>query len=435
MKASKTAKSLSNRNKRLLIIGFLFFINPVPAGLDILPDVFGCALIFFGLTQLAYFDSSIEAARKSMIYLFAVEALHLVLMRPVFLTNISSNRMLAVTSFSIVQAIIYVMFFKNLFSGISYYASRHDCDKTSEKCDSVAFLSYLAFFIRIGATLIPELIAILELRLNLEVDFETYDTISSIVAAKPILIVLFSCIALGSSVAWFVSTVRLFTSLHSEAGNELDAKYTDEYTSRPEKVRPRRVRTGNIVICISLLFALDVSFDGIRILPASFMFAIIFAASFMFGGISKFSNSKRLAIPAFLLTLATEIYRMLLVPNGAIVIYETELWIVAAAAVPGIAAAVFGLICVRGFLADIRKLSVDLGGSEKNTEAAWIAYCISTVLWTAGFVIPYFFPTVATPRLLATCVFIWQTAKTVNSITEDEFERYSLYGEQTQVHH
>jgi hypothetical protein len=59
--------------------------------------------------------------------------------------------MLAVTAFSIVEGIVYVIFFKKLFSGISYYAMRNNCNKTLERCDGTAFLSYLAFFIRLGA--------------------------------------------------------------------------------------------------------------------------------------------------------------------------------------------------------------------------------------------------------------------------------------------
>ena len=162
------AKSVSKRSRLLIILGFLFFINPVPAGLDFIPDVFGCVLLYFGLTQLAYFNSSVEEARKSLLYLFGIEAIHLLLMRSVFLTNIGSNRMLAVTAFSIVEGIVYVIFFKKLFSGISYYAMRNNCNETLERCDGTAFLSYLAFFIRLGASMLPEFISILELRLNLE---------------------------------------------------------------------------------------------------------------------------------------------------------------------------------------------------------------------------------------------------------------------------
>ena len=81
--ASRTKKqrSVSATSKALLLLGFAFFINPVPFGLDILPDVFGCIALYFGLTQLAYFDGSVEEARKCISYLFIVELIHLLMRR------------------------------------------------------------------------------------------------------------------------------------------------------------------------------------------------------------------------------------------------------------------------------------------------------------------------------------------------------------------
>ncbi|MBO5767680.1 MAG: hypothetical protein J6R49_04045, partial [Clostridia bacterium] len=123
-------KSISKRSRLLLLIGSAFFINPVPFGLDILPDVIGCLLIWWGLTQLSFFDGSVESARKYMLWLAAVEGLHLLMMRSVLLTDISSNRMLAVTVLAICEGILYILVFKNLFSGISYFAMRNDANGT-----------------------------------------------------------------------------------------------------------------------------------------------------------------------------------------------------------------------------------------------------------------------------------------------------------------
>ena len=160
-----------------MLIGFAFFINPVPLGLDLIPDVFGCIFIYFGLTQLAFFDGAVEKARKCIFYLFVVEFFNLIFMRSVFLSDIGSNRLLAVTVFSILQGIVYVMAFRLLFSGISYFSMRNNCNQSLKKCDNTAFMTYLAFFVRIAATLIPELLALIEIFLSseskAEVDFET----------------------------------------------------------------------------------------------------------------------------------------------------------------------------------------------------------------------------------------------------------------------
>ncbi len=420
-------KSVSQRSKMLIILGFLFFVNPVPAGLDIFPDVFGCVLLFFGLTQLSYFDSSIEEAKKMLLYLFGVEAIHLLLMRSVFLTEIGSNRMLAVTAFSIAEGIIYVIFFKKLFSGISYFAMRNDCPKTVEQSDGTAFLSYLAFFIRIAASLLPELISILELQLNLELDFETYDAISAVVAAKPLLVIFLSIVALGAAVAWFISVRKLFSMLHLECGKKIDEIYASEYTSKPEKTRPKKLRASAYIVYFAVVFSLDITFDGTRILPASAMFLLLFASTFAFRGLAEFKVTKTLAVPAFLLLLTTEIFRAVLTPYGAIVIYATELWIVLVGAALAIATATVSLLAMRGFIADLKKLSNELGTGEIFTGFMWFFYCAITVLWAVGFAIPYLFPTISGFKLVFSGLFIWQTVKILGGICEKERYNYSLY--------
>ncbi|MBR6563319.1 MAG: hypothetical protein IKK70_05220 [Clostridia bacterium] len=427
--ASRTKKqrSVSATSKALLLLGFAFFINPVPFGLDILPDVFGCIALYFGLTQLAYFDGSVEEARKCISYLFIVEFIHLLMMRSVFLTNISSNRMLAVTGFSIVQGILYVLIFKRLFDGISYLAMRNNFNKTLKCSDGITFLTMLAFFVRIAATLIPELIAILEMRLNITVDLEDYDTVFSIVSAKPLIVVMLSAISLGISIAWFVSLSRLLRTLHAESAEELDLRYSSEYTSRPEKVRIKKLRRAINLLLFALLFIIDVSVDEKRIIPASAMFFLFFIASFAFKDVSGFRQTKRLALPAFFLLLATEIFRGLLVPHGAIIIYETDIKIIIAAAFLALATMTACLLCVRGFLNDVRTLSTDLGGVEIPTTLPWLAYSAMTVFWSAGFVIPYFYPYISAPRLICAGIFIWQVMRLLGRIYDDEYERYSLY--------
>ena len=425
MKAKES--SVSKRSRLMIILGFLFFINPVPAGLDVLPDVFGCVLLFFGLTQLAYFDSSIEEAKKMLLYLFGIEVVHLLLMRSVFMTEIGSNRLLAVTALSITEGIVYVIFFKKLFSGINYFSMRNGCDKTLEKCDGTAFLSYLAFFIRIAASLLPELIAILELQLNLELDFETYDAIASVVAAKPLLVVFLSLVALGVAVPWFVSIKKLFTLLNSECGEKIDEIYAREYTSDPSKTRPKKLRASIYIVYFAVIFSLDITFDGIRIIPASAMFLVLFLSTLSFKGLFDFKKTKLLAIPSFLILLATEIFRSIFIPYDPIVIYATDLWVIAVTSVLALAASALLLLTVRGFIGEIKKLSIELGTGEIFTGFMWFCYCMVVILWAIGFAIPYLFPSISAFKLIFSGLFIWQTVKVLGGIYERERYNYSLY--------
>ncbi len=430
--ANAKNKSVAKQSKLLLLLGFAFFINPAPLGLDLIPDVFGCLLIFFGLTQLAYFDGAVETAKKGVLYLFIVEAVRLLLMRSVFMTNIGSNRMLAVTGFSIIEGILYVMIIRNLFGGIEYFSMRNNCNQALARCDGCAFLTYLSFFVRIAATLVPELVALFEIYLydsaQVEIDFETLDLISELVKSKVIVVVLFSFISFITSIAWFISFSKFIRCFYSEASETLDARYFSEYSSRPEMVRPRKLRKGCWAIYISVFFILDLSFDGTRIIPASVMFLGLFISAWLFKEISKFKNTKIWAIPAAVMMLSTEIFRAISVPNGAITIYETDIWIVFVNFVLALITAVLCLMCVRGLLLDLRRLSTDLGGKEISIFAPWVIFSIWLTLWAFGFIVPYFYSFIATAKMLLAFLFIWQTVKTVGGIYEDECERVSLYG-------
>ncbi len=416
----------------MLIVGFAFFINPMLRGLDILPDVFGCLLIYFGLTQLAYFDGAIEKARKCVLYLTVVEAIRLLLMRSVFLTDISSNRMLAVTAFSIIDGIVYVMLLRQLFGGLNYFSMRNNCNKSLAKCDGTAFLTYLAFFVRLLASLIPELLATVEIYLyaedNIEISLETLDNIAGLMSAKPLLEILFILIALIVGIAWYISMNGFLRVFFSESSETLDERYAAEYTSHPEILRPKKLRNTVYFLYFALFFALDFVFDGIRIIPAAAMFLLLFITTFIIKDISPFSQTKKLALPACFLLVGAEIFRSIFVPNGAIVIYETKIWIIVVNALICLISAPICMLAIRGFLADICNLSKTLSGNEVKTDTAWVFYCISAVLWSAGYVVPYFYSYVSTLRIVASAVFIWQTVRLLGNIVEAEEERVSLYG-------
>lgn len=426
MKKEKTEKSLSKKSRLLLLVGFAFFINPVPFGLDILPDAFGCIFVWYGLTQLAYFDGSVEEARRYTLWLAVVELFHLLVMRSVFLTNISSNRMLAVSVLSIALGILYVLIIKKLFGGISYFAVRNNCNKALSLCDGAAFMSYIAFFVRIAAMLIPELIAIFELRMSIEVDFEIYDSLAAFVGMKPVIVVLFNAIALGVAVAWYLSFAKLINALHLESGEMLDSRYRSEFSEIPEKTRPKKLRFATYAVYFALFFIIDFTIDGNRVIPASFMFLLLFFAVFAFNGISDFKQTKKLALPAFILLFGCEVFTKHLNPNGAVVIYETKLSTVIAAAVLGIAATGACMLCVRSFLYELRSLSLTLGFEEPKTTVAWVAYCIASVSAVACFVIPYFYSYLYLIRLVAAAVFVWQTVKTLGTVYTRELERCEL---------
>ncbi len=434
MKNAKNKGSLAKRSKLLILFGFLFFINPMLRGFDVLPDVFGGILIYFGLTQLAYFDGPIDNARKCFLYLAIVEAVHLFTMASVFTAVNSSNRMLAITVLAIVDGILYVVIFRQLFSGLNYYSMRNNCNKAMQKCDGTAFLTYLAFFTRLAATLIPELLATIEIYLyaddNVEISLSDLDKIADLMTAKPLIEILFLFIAAVVGIAWYISFFGLITTFFSEAGEKLDLDYTVQYSSKPQKTRAARLRIAVYILYFALFFAIDFVMSGMRIVPASVMFLVLFIAAFAFKGISDFNGTKKFALVAFILLLVAEIYRHFFLPTeNSFAVYQIELKYTAIGAAISVITMTVCLLTVRAFLKDLRTLSIDLSGKSVPTGTAWICYCVSAVLWTAGYAVPYLYSYVATLRIFASCIFIWQTVKIITYIHETEQERVLLYGE------
>lgn len=401
-------------------------------GLDLIPDVFGCLLIFFGLTQLAYFDGMVETARRFTFYLFIVEFIKLISMRAIFLSEISSNRLLAVTVFSIAQGFIYIVLFKQLFGGISYFAMRNNANETLKLCDNASFMTFLSFIFRIAATLLPELLALFDILLydkaETNLDFKDIEVLESIVSSKIILVVLLNLVSLITSVFWFIGIFKLLKALRSELGQELDVRYGADYSSRPEKVRPKKLRYGSYAVYISIFFSLDIIFDEIRIIPASFMFLGLLFAALLLKDLGNFKRVFIFSPIAFILLLGAEIHHKILVPHGAVYIEETPIATVITGFLIAVAFAAVGLVCVRHFLFAVKDMQKNLGGSEISINAAWVSYCVLVSFWSAGYVVPYFYSYFATLRFFAACVFIWQVSKIFTIINDEEYERYIMLG-------
>jgi hypothetical protein len=425
-------KSVSKNSFWLLVFGFAFFINPVPLGLDLIPDVFGCLLIYFGLTQLAYFDGMVETARRFTFYLFIVEFIKLFSMRAIFLSSISSNRLLAVTAFSIAQGFIYIVLFRQLFGGISYFAMRNNANESMKLCDNASFLTFLAFTVRVLATFLPELLALFDILLydnaTVNLDFSDFEMLESLVSSKVILVVLLNLVSFVTSIFWFVALYKLLRTFRNEIGNELDIRYSAEYSSRPEMVRPKKLRYGSYAVYVSIFFSLDIVFDDIRIIPASFMFFGLFFAALM---LKDFANFKKVFIfspLAFVFLLGAEIHHVFLVPYGAVYVEETPILTVITGALIAVIFAILGLLCMRYFLIAVKSLQKSLGGSEIDIGASWASYCVLVTLWSLGYVVPYFYSYFATLRFFAACVFIWQVSKMFVRINDEEYERFIMLG-------
>lgn len=426
----ETGEKANRADRRCLLLvltGFFFFINPVFGFLDILPDAIGCILIFFGLTRLAFLDGEIEKARRTVFILFIAEVVKLCLTPMIISTHIGSDRLAAVSIAFVIEGILYVILFSSFFEGLNYFSTRSGFSETLKRTSGTAFLSYVFFFTRLLATFIPELFSIIELKLsgNVYTD-EEVSSIRLVLSAKPVLTVFLALLTLGVGIAWYVSFSRTMRIFGSESRETIENRYASEYKKVPSLIESRYLSIGSVFLCVSLFFALDFSFDDIRIIPASAMFLLLFVSALIMKRLAPFTGTRRYALPAFFVLAGTEVYRHFFVRADAIVLIETPFRTVVISALMAVVSSALCLLCVRAFLADLRFLSVSMTGKEPLTDGHWAVYCVLTLLRAEMFILPYTSKWFHAISLLLSAVFILLTVRTVLSIRDEGLARLKL---------
>ncbi len=411
-----------------MLFGFGFFVNPVFGLLDVFPDCIGCILVFFGLTRLAFFDESVQRARKLFLWFFCVEAAKLIL-TPLTFSNQGSDRLAAVTVALVLEYIFLFAATNAFFSGINYFSTRNGFSATLSRTSGCAFLTYAFFFLRPLATLLPELYSIIDLKLSADLyDFEQMDKIRIIIDTKPFVTVFLALAVTVMGVFWFVSLSKTIIVFHRESRDILNERYLSEYKKNNSKTTGSRIRITCLMLCIGLAFSLDLSFDGVRIVPASFTFLILFICTFLMRSIGDFSQTRRWSLPAFVLVAATEYFRRVFVQYDAIYLEETPLPTVGISAVLAVATSLLSLLCIRCFFYELRTTSEQLTGKSPDTSFCWGLYCAVTLLRAEVMTLPYTAKFFSVPILFLSVAFVYCSAKAVLWVRDEDAEKRSLYG-------
>ena len=408
----------------LTIIGALFFANPVISSVDVLPDCIGCALLFFGLTRLAYLNEGVDRARRLTVYLFAVGVIKLLLTPSFIRTNVSANLMLASTAFLIAEGILYFLIIKSLFAGIEFFASLSGFDRVLKATQSVKTLTFAAFFIRLFATLIPDLTSIAETKIE-TVDEAEADILLDIVKAKPIITALMLTVAAVALIAWFIEAVKFILLIRREAGEEIERRYASTFLKIPEKVSLKKLKIFVYVSIFASVFALDISFDGIKVLPVCAMFLIFAVLPYIYGK-EHFGRFIVFTLAAFVLLGALAVYEHFFVVKDPVVIYETPIRTIIVGTVLNLVAIPVSLYALRMYFCGVGNISRELGQGDARTTAAWVAYCLAAILRSLGSAVPYFRPSIAAAGVILAAIFIVLNAKALIEMLEAEKYRLSL---------
>ncbi len=104
--------------------GIFFIANPVIGVYDYLPDFIGCLLIMLGIRDGAYMIEKLESSRRWFMYAAWLSFVRF----GVSFADIESQHTLPLTlafAFAIVEVIVYIPAFRDLFLGFDYAAMRH----------------------------------------------------------------------------------------------------------------------------------------------------------------------------------------------------------------------------------------------------------------------------------------------------------------------
>lgn len=107
------------------VIAVIIFANPYISVLDLLPDVFGCLLIWYATSHVEFFSPKIEEARRLWLKLALLTGGDLIL-SSVIPANDETMRLLFVFVFRIAEGVMMFLAGRETFDGIMYLGTKFD---------------------------------------------------------------------------------------------------------------------------------------------------------------------------------------------------------------------------------------------------------------------------------------------------------------------
>ncbi|MBO4452650.1 MAG: hypothetical protein J5793_01825 [Clostridia bacterium] len=426
MGKSAAGADRSRRDRSLVIAGAIILCNPVIGMVDILPDAIGALLIFAGLTRASYSNDRFDRARKLALWIAVAEAVKHLFAIPVQTSGVSSN-VLAAVAFSVVaEALLFILFFMNYFAGLDEESTKNGYTVTVEKLPSARFTAFVFTGIRLAANLAPELFAIPEVdREGPDLSLLSYDKLTALLSAKPF-VTLFCIVGALVAGIWFaVRMAGVTKAFFREAGDSIIEKSEKRFYSDPEKTALRRLKYSLFAVNAGVFFALDLSFDGKPLLPASALYALLFAAAFILPRGEGAKAAKITAAVAFVLSAVNAVYSANFVVHDPVVIFETGIKTAAIAAALSVAAAVAGLLALRCTLSSL------CGYAEEHQTVyrhslIWFLFALALALSAVTETLPYLSAYLNFPRIAVAAAFIFCVWRENTYLLDSERKRVSL---------
>ena len=260
--------------------GAFFLFDPFISVMDLLPDALGYLLMLLGLYRLSDLDDRIAEACKGLRYLALIGLGRLVSLlltfglvspteQPVFV-------LLILFTLGVLDCIILIPMWKNFCGGILYLGSRHNATTMFDRegrggrlcvrntAERYTACTVIFFVLREVLAILPELTVLSHEKGGAEVGDATrfYDFIG-------LYRILGGGLSLILGLIWLVMTVRFIRKLKSDTlfFEALTHKYRTEVLTRGDLFARRAVKGALLCLLVASVFALDVYFDHVNLLP------------------------------------------------------------------------------------------------------------------------------------------------------------------------
>ena len=292
-----------------LFVGLMFFINPNVNIIDILPDVFGCIFILIGLKKLSDVDGRFYNARTCAYYMLAVYSIKLLL--SFYIPTYSPTNTLPFTFiFSVLDAILLITFFTNLYGGIEYTAERHGAEKELNYSNTASVTAFLFIVVKDVLAFLPESMDLFNKKKDLDLSYNAGTKMD--IDYKPFVLILCVIASIMMGIVFAVVTGKYLFSLRKNKvyNDNLQQIYQTDILNNQTLLLRRRLKLTFILLLAGIAFMFDFTIDGINILPdfVGYLF-LLFAYWTIVKQYSKKMPAKWLAVLLMVVSIFSYLFK------------------------------------------------------------------------------------------------------------------------------
>ncbi len=264
-----------------LIAGICFLFLPNYQLFDPLPDFIGYLLLLRGLSKVLITTPAMQEAERSfkkLVYLtlfrFISVFLFLILFRSFESKQSDGYLALFTLIFCGFETFYALSAFSNFFSGMRYLQLRQGAAFSEKRLGDLKTLTIAFFTVKAILNVLPTLHGLFSSDYTGNVD-QNYRGIEQYTGLFHLTNLIFTT-ALG--IFWLVLLVQFLLEVRKDTAlkEAIDAQYQANLSANPHLLFCRDLRTASLFLCVAVFFTLDLSIDGIHILPD--LFTAVFLA-------------------------------------------------------------------------------------------------------------------------------------------------------------